>query len=136
MGKALVLPVLMALAVVAFAKPKTETLPASENDKIYDKTEVMASFPCGDAAFLKWLNQNVQYPKEAMEKNIQGRVLVQFIVEKDGSITQPKVVRSPDKLLSAEALRVVRKMPGMTPAKIKGKPVRSWFTIPVRFALN
>ena len=136
MGKALILPVLMALAVVAFAKPKTETLPASENDKIYDKTEVMASFPGGDAAFLKWLNQNVQYPKEAIEKNIQGRVLVQFIVEKDGSITQPKVVRSPDKLLSAEALRVVRKMPGMTPAKIKGKPVRSWFTIPVCFALN
>ena len=103
------------------------------NDSIYDVVEVMAGFPGGNAACFEWLRQNIHYPEEAVTKKIQGRVLVQFVVERDGSIVQAKVLKSPDELLSNEALRVVNQMPAWDPAKVGNKTVRSHFILPIIF---
>jgi protein TonB len=85
---------------------------------------------------MKFLQRNVKYPKEAQEQGKQGRVVVQFVVNKDGSITDAKIVKSVDPQLDAEALRVVNAMPNWTPGKQRGKEVRTYFTIPVTFRLN
>jgi len=107
----------------------------ADNDSIYDVVEVNAGFPGGDAACYEWMRQNIHYPAEAVAKKIQGRVLVQFVVEKDGRITQAKVMKSPDKLLSDEALRVVKLMPAWTPAKVGNRIVCSHFFLPIIFKL-
>ena len=77
----------------------------------------------------------MKYPKEALDQGKQGRVIVQFVVNKDGSISNDTIVRSVDPLLDAEALRVVRSMPNWTPGKQKGEAVRTRFTIPISFRL-
>ena len=81
------------------------------------------------------LQKEMKYPKEAQDKGIQGRVIVQFVVNKDGSICDEHVVRSVDPQLDAEALRVVRSMPNWTPGKQRGQAVRVRFTLPVTFRL-
>ena len=81
---------------------------------------------------MKWLQANMKYPKEAQDKGEQGRVIVQFIVEKDGSITEPKVARGVSPALDAEALRIVSIMPKWKPAKQRGQVVRVKYTIPVK----
>ena len=157
MTKGVILPILMAMAVVAFAKPKAEAVPPisgeettlsldyndiiatapvnDDKDKIYDTVEVMPEFPGGVEAMYKWLAEHLKYPAEAAKKKVQGRVFVQFVVEKDGTITQAEVKRSPDDLLSEEALRVVKLMPKWTPGKVGGKPVRTVFNLPISFRL-
>ena len=108
----------------------------SEEGEIFQVVEEQPMFPGGMEEMMKFLQQNIKYPKEAQEQGKQGRVIVQFVVNKDGSITGDSVVRSVDPLLDAEALRVVRSMPNWTPGKQKGKPVRVRFTLPVTFHLN
>ena len=93
-------------------------------------------FPGGMQELMKFLQTSIRYPKEAQERGLQGRVIVQFVVNKDGSICDEKVVRSVDPQLDAEALRVVRSMPNWTPGKQRGEAVRVRFTIPVSFKLN
>lgn len=153
MTKAVVLPALMALAVVAFATPKTETATLPEGTSIQNELtapvasnanddiitgvpEKLPEFPGGVEALYKWLMDNLQYPKECMEQGIQGRVLVHFIVKKDGSITDVQAVRSPHEKLSEEAVRIVKMMPKWTPGKQNGKPVQSEFNLPIFFKLN
>ena len=160
MTKAVVLPVLMALAVVAFAKPKVESIPVTEesteptianittppevntevslpanNDSIYVKVEKDAVFSGGEDAMYKWIANNIKYPEECKAKDIQGRVYVQFVVNKDGSLSDAKILRSPDKALSQEVVRVVKAMPKWKPAQNKGKVVRSYFRLPIIFKL-
>ena len=160
MTKAVVLPALMALAVVAFAKPKVESIPVTEesteptianittppevntevslpanNDSIYVKVEKDAVFSGGEDAMYKWIANNIKYPEECKAKEIQGRVLIQFVVNKDGSLSDAKILRSPDKALSQEAIRVVKAMPKWKPAQNKGKVVRSYFHLPIIFKL-
>ena len=106
------------------------------DDEIYDVVEVNAQFPGGDAACMKWIKDHIKYPEECIEKEIQGRVQTSFVVEKDGSITDAKVLRSPHPLLSEEAIRVVKAMPKWAPAKVKGQTVRSRFNLPVSFRLS
>ena len=116
-----------------------EGIPSGEikpDDHIYDIVEVNAQFPGGDEACMKWLADHVKYPKEAIENNIQGRVMVRFTVEKDGEITDVKAVRSPSPLLAEEAERVVKAMPKWKPAKNKGEIVRSTFNLPISFRLS
>ena len=108
----------------------------AEEGEIFQVVEEQPMFPGGMEEMMKFLQQNIKYPKEAQEQGKQGRVIVQFVVNKDGSITGDSVVRSVDPLLDAEALRVVRSMPNWTPGKQKGKPVRVRFTLPVTFHLN
>ena len=106
------------------------------NDKVLEKAEVMPQFPGGDQAMMKFVSENVQYPEEAKEKEISGRVMVGFIVEKDGSISDVKVVKGIGGGCNEEAVRVVKAMPKWKPGKEKGKPVRVHFTMPFTFKLQ
>ena len=85
---------------------------------------------------MKYLQMNIRYPKEAQERGLQGRVIVQFVVNKDGSICNEQVVRSVDSQLDAEAIRIIRSMPNWIPVKQRGEPVRVRFTLPVTFRLQ
>ncbi|MBR4645375.1 MAG: TonB family protein [Bacteroidaceae bacterium] len=103
---------------------------------IIDCPEELAQFPGGDEACYKWLADHVKYPEEAKKNGIQGRVHVHFVVEKNGEITDVKVLRSPNPLLAEEAERVVKSMPLWKPAKNKGEIVRSSFNLPLSFRLS
>jgi len=107
-----------------------------EAEKPFDVVEQMPEFPGGMPELMKFLQENVKYPEEAMKNGIQGRVLIQFIVEKDGSISEAKVIKKVNELLDAEALRVIGEMPKWTPGKQKGEAVRAKFTLPVTFRLS
>ena len=85
---------------------------------------------------MKWLSNNIRYPEAAQQNGVQGRVIVRFVVEKDGSIGSPTIVKGVDKDLDQEALRVVRKMPKWQAGKNNGQPVRSYFNLPVTFRLQ
>lgn len=117
----------------AVAQP--EPKPEVEN-KVFDVVEQMPSFPGGPAALMKYLNDNVKYPVAAMENGVQGRVVVSFVVEKDGSITDVKVVRSVDPSLDKEASHVVKGMPNWIPGKQNGSAVRVKYNVPVVFRLQ
>jgi len=96
----------------------------------------MPSFPGGDADLFKFLSNNVKYPVIAQENGIQGRVICQFVVNKDGSIVDVEVVRAVDPSLDKEAIRVIKSMPNWTPGKQRGKSVRVKYTLPVNFKLQ
>ena len=105
-------------------------------EQAFDVVEQMPQFSGGMKALMDYLSTNISYPKEAHKKEIQGRVLVRFVVEKDGSISNAEVVKSVDPLLDAEALRVISSMPNWIPGKQNGKAVRVKYTIPITFNLN
>jgi len=107
--------------------------PINNEEKVFDVVEEMPSFPGGIGALMSWLSQNIKYPAIAAENGVQGRVIVQFIVEKDGSITNVKVAKSVDPSLDKEAARVVSTMPKWIPGKKGGSPARVNYTVPVTF---
>lgn len=107
-----------------------------DENQIYDIVEENPRFPGGDEACMKWLSENIKYPPICVEQGIQGRVYAQFVVNKDGSIVDIKIVRSPDPYLSKEAERVLKMMPKWSPGKQRGKPVRVKFSLPVMFRLQ
>lgn len=107
-----------------------------ESEVVFVVVESMPSFPGGDEALFKYLNDNIKYPVIAQESGIQGRVICQFVVNRDGSIVDIEVVRSVDKSLDAEAIRVIKNMPRWTPGKQRGKTVRVKYTLPVNFRLQ
>ncbi len=105
-------------------------------NKVFDVVEQMPSFPGGNEALMKFLSENVKYPVVAQENGVQGRVVVSFVVERDGSITDVKVVRSVDPSLDKEAARVVKSMPRWIPGKQNGAAVRVKYNVPVSFRLQ
>ena len=105
-------------------------------DEVFMVAEQMPEFPGGMKELLKFLQNNLKYPENAMKNNVQGRVIVQFVVEKDGTLTEFKVARSVDPDLDAEALRVLQIMPKWKPGMQRGKIVRVKFTVPVSFKLQ
>lgn len=105
-------------------------------DMIYQVVENQPEFPGGTSALMQYLSNNIQYPEASQEKGVQGRVVVQFIVNKDGSISDPVVARSVDPNLDKEALRLVSSMPKWKPGIQRGKPVRVRYTLPVAFKLQ
>ena len=107
-----------------------------DENGIHQVCEEMPEFPGGMQECMKWLGKNIKYPTTAQEKGIQGRVIVQFVVERDGSITEPKVVRGVDPDLDKEALRVISIMPNWKPGMQKGKAVRVKYTLPVAYRLQ
>ena len=109
---------------------------ADDDDRIFDIVEENAQFPGGDEACFKWLSEHIKYPSICQEQGVQGRVIVSFVVNKDGSIVDVKTLRSPDSNLSKEAERVVKLMPKWKPARQGNKTVRSRFNLPVLFRLN
>ena len=117
---------------------KEEPPKVVEDTKVYNLAELaqQPSFPGGDAAMYSWLSKNLQYPPIAQENGISGTVVVQFVVEKDGSVNGVKVVRGKDPSLDKEAVRVVSKMPKWNPGKQNGQAVRVYYTLPVKFQLQ
>lgn len=107
-----------------------------KEEEIFVAVEQQAEFPGGQAALMKWLSQNVRYPETAQQNDVQGRVIVKFVVEKDGSIGVATILKGVDKDLDREALRVVKKMPRWQPGKNNGVAVRSYFNLPVVFKLQ
>lgn len=105
-------------------------------DEVRDVTDKMPSFPGGMGALMQYLKGNIDYPIEAFKKNIGGRVVVAFIVEKDGSLSDVRIAKSVHPLLDAEAIRVVSSMPKWNPGLENGNPVRVKYTIPVTFRLE
>ena len=106
------------------------------DDSIYNNVEVMPEFPGGMEAMMKYLSENIKYPEQAKEKNTQGRVLVTFIVEKNGSISDVKVVKGIGNGCDEEAVRVISAMPKWKPGMQNGKKVRVNFAIPISFKLQ
>ena len=106
-----------------------------EEIEIYRSAEQMPQFPGGEAALMKYIQTHIQYPPTAAKNHVQGRVIVQFIVWKDGSVDEVKVVRSVDKDLDKEAIRVCKTLPKFTPGRQNGKIVPVWYTLPVTFQL-
>jgi RNA polymerase sigma factor (sigma-70 family) len=107
-----------------------------EDTTIYNVVEVMPSYPGDMTECYMFVARQMHYPKEAEEKGIEGRVLIRFVVEKDGRLTNFEVIETPDPLLSDEALRVLKQMPKWIPAKNKGKDVRCRYSMPILFRLN
>ncbi|WP_336325119.1 M56 family metallopeptidase [Porphyromonas pogonae] len=107
-----------------------------QDDKVYTVVEQLPSFPGGQAALMKYLAKNIQYPADAQKKNIQGKVVVTFIVNKDGSLSDINIARGVDTSLDKEALRVIEGMPKWKPGKQKGEIVRCKFALPVVYKLN
>ena len=105
-------------------------------EEIFRSVEQMPQFPGGDAALMKFLQSHINYPPMAAENNVQGKVILQFVVEKDGKVGEVKVARSVDKDLDREAIRVVKTLPRFTPGRQNGQPVRVWYTLPVTFKLQ
>ena len=124
-------------AVVIQAPVSTSgTVVEEDTEVVFVVVESMPAFPGGDEALFKYLNDNIKYPVIAQESGIQGRVICQFVVNRDGSIVDIEVVRSVDKSLDAEAIRVIKNMPRWTPGKQRGKTVRVKYTLPVNFRLQ
>ena len=122
--------VLKAKEVVVDEKPK------EEETKVFDVVEQMPSFPGGDAELMKFLSTHIKYPVVAEENGIQGRVIATFVVERDGSISDVKVIKSVDPSLDKEAIRVLKSMPKWIPGKQNGSAVRVKYTVPVTFKLQ
>ena len=113
-------------------KPKQEEVA----EEIFVVVEEQPEFPGGNAAMMRFLSENIKYPVIAQENGIQGRVICNFVVEKDGSITDVQVVRGVDPSLDREAIRVIQQMPRWKPGKQRGQAVRVRFTLPVVFRLQ
>ena len=146
--RALAVVPVIALALLAFANPTTETATVKNNvdqqvsqttdqdDKVYRSAEQMPQFPGGEVALMKYLMTHVQYPENAAKNNIDGRVIVQFVIDKNGEIGEVKVVRSVNEELDAEAVRVIKTLPKFEPGRQNGEPVNVWYTLPVMFKIQ
>jgi TonB family protein len=121
-------------------KPESVEMPngmaVDAQEKVFDVVEQMPEYPGGVQALLEYLQTNVRYPEEAEKQNLEGRVILTFVVGKDGSIRNAKVVKSVDPLLDAEALRVINAMPNWKPGRQNGKPVAVKYTVPLSFHLD
>ncbi len=117
----------------------TSDIPSGQRhdpERIFTSVEQMPEFPGGQAALMGFLSENIIYPAEAAESGKEGLVVVQFVVEKDGSVGVVKVVRGVDPLLDAEAVRVCKSLPLFKPGRQNGQPIRVWFTLPITFKLS
>mgnify|MGYP001124252921 FL=1 len=110
--------------------------PEPVEDKVFTSVEQMPQFPGGDVALLKYISDHIKYPTIAMENNVQGKVVVQFVVTRDGSIGEVKVARGKDPDLDKEAVRVVKTLPKFIPGKMNGQAVNVWYTLPINFKLQ
>ena len=121
----------------AEAKASDATAPAdTTKNVVYDVTETMPQFPGGQEVLMKYLAANIKYPASAVKAKKQGRVIVTFVIQQDGSVSKARIAKSVDPELDAEALRIVKAMPNWTPGTQDGKPVNVKYTIPVVFSLQ
>ena len=122
---------MMALGAQAQAKKGTPV-----PDEAFDVVEVMPVYPGGMEGLIKYLSENISYPKDAKEQKISGRVIITLVIEKDGSVTEVTTVKSVFPSLDEEAVRVVKGMPNWKPGMQKGKAVRVKYTLPISFSLD
>lgn len=120
---------------VCFAKAQSNPDTTKKEAEVFSRVEVSAQFPGGLEAFGKFLVKTVRYPADARFKNIQGKVFLTFVVERDGSLTNMKVVKGVSDDLDAEAIRVMKLSPKWEPGKQGGVAVRQNYTVPISFAL-
>ncbi len=125
--------------------PPTATAASASNIPVFsisnlpvegEIVELMPSFPGGPDKLFEYLSKHVRYPKVAEKKGIEGKVIVSFVVEKNGKVSEATVVKSPDPSLSKEALRVTKSMPKWNPGKLNGQPTRTKYTVPFTFKLK
>lgn len=123
---------------VLFAQNDEVSDPISfdSQEEIFDFTDPQAQFPGGQVEMYKWIKTNFRYPVEALKDSISGKVFVQFVVEKSGDISNIIVLKTPSKILSLEAVRLMKAMPQWEPGKLEGKAVRSRYTLPIFFKLT
>jgi len=107
-----------------------------DEDGVYNVAETMPEFPSGTRALLDWLDKNIVYPDFCLKNKIQGRVMVSFVVDKDGSILSPEVLKGIYASLDKEAVRLVSSMPKWNAGTQRGKPVRVKYTVPINFRLG
>lgn len=131
--KKLILLSLMAVLGLMTANAQ-KTVVSQSNQNVFDQVEEMPEFPGGMPALIEFLQTNIKYPKDAIKQDVGGRVMVMFVVETDGSISNVRVARKVFPSLDKEAVRVVKAMPKWKPGKEKGRPVRVNFTLPVVFS--
>ena len=115
---------------------KTVVSQKDQKEEPFNVVEDMPAFPGGMEAMIEYLSSNIKYPADAQKQKVDGRVLVNFVVEKDGSITEVKVIKPAFPSLDAEAVRVVKAMPKWKPGYQNGKAVRVQFTMPINFSLK
>jgi protein TonB len=130
--KKLILMSLMAVFCLSTVSAQ-KTVVSKKNQKVFDVVEQMPEFPGGMEALFKYMAENMKYPEDAKKQQVEGRVLVQFIVETDGSVSNTEVLKRVFPSLDAEAVRVISGMPKWIPGKQNGKVVRVKYTIPVSF---
>ena len=123
--------VMAALCLLTASAQKTVV--SQSNQNVYDAVEQMPEYPGGMSAMMEFLQTEIKYPQDAIKQNVGGRVMVMFVVEPDGSLTNVRVARKVFPSLDAEAVRVVKSMPKWKPGKEKGREVRVNFTLPVVF---
>lgn len=124
------------LGLTTITAQKTVVSRETPVERVLDTCEQMPQFGENNSELAKFLMENVKYPKDAAKNKIQGRVLVEFIVDKEGNIKDPTILQSAYPSLDAEALRVVKLMPRWTPGRDKGQPVNVKFAVPIVFKLN
>ena len=123
----------MMLSFVSASAQNTEN--KVEEARVFDVVEQMPEFPGGQTGLMQYLSQNLKYPAIAEENGIQGRVICDFVVERDGQVTDVKVIKAVDPSLDNEAVRVIQAMPKWKPGKQDGKPVRVKYALPISFKL-
>lgn len=114
---------------------KEEKTAATAANEVYTVVEKKPQFPGGEAAMMKYVGENIRYPENAFKNKVQGRVIVQFVVQKDGKVGEVKILRGTDEELNNEAVRVIKSLPAFTPGEMDGKPVSVWYTFPVMFKI-
>ena len=133
--KKMILLSMMAVLCLLTANAQ-KTVVSQSNQSVYDQVEQMPEFPGGMPAMIEYLQTNIKYPKDAIKQNVGGRVMVMFVVEADGSLSNVRVARKVFTSLDSEAVRVVKAMPKWKPGQEKGRPVRVNFTLPVVFTVK
>ena len=127
---------IMILAVISFTTAGAQNKAEANSGKVYETSEVMPEYPGGVPKLMEFLSANVRYPVEAQRSKIEGRSVIGFGVEGDGSISNVSVTKGSYPLLDDEAIRVVKEMPKWKPGMINGKPVRVKFNLPIYFRLK
>ena len=114
-----------------------EIIDPEQEDKVYDAiVDIRPTFPGGDGKLWEWISQHIVYPPGCYESNIQGRVVIRFMIKADGSVGKTEIIRGVYPELDKEALRVVKSLPKFNPAILNGKAVDYWFTLPITFKLT
>ena len=136
MKRLIVMSLMATCCLTTVLAQKTVVSQKNQKEEPFDVVEDMPAFPGGMEAMIQFISNNIQYPADAQKQKVDGRVLVNFVVEKDGSITEVKVIKPAFPSLDAEAVRVVKAMPKWKPGYQKGQAVRVQFTMPINFSLK